>query len=209
MKIKSYKDSCYRSVSEFKGFLLELGIESDTEYILSDIINNHFTNKMIIREIRKRKKLLVDIMLKIEDLIEGATTLNEIEDLIVSYNMIMPSKNSSVTNYKKRLFKSLLKKRRMDDELYCVIRHLIGHNKKITDYLLRELCNDDSHYYNTMMVITSCIEKRYNDAFNYLDDVINSVPIRYQKELYMYKPTKFSRTMSQNVCTTLNTVYIA
>lgn len=209
MKYRSYQNSIERSVSEIKAFLLSLELEGKLDYELSDIMKRNYNKRKLIKDIKKRNELLWAIMKRSELLIAASTSLEEIENIIVLYNILVPKNHPRVKQYKSMLFDSLIEKRNMDESLYCVIRHLIGNKKTEVTFLMKYLCNENTMHYHKMMVAVACIEHRYNDAYNHLSLVANDINENYQKALYLYKPSRYSKAISNNVCTSLKSIYIS
>lgn len=204
MKWNSYQKNIDKSVKELKSFLV--CVEGYDLYKIGDVVNRNVTKFSLVKDLRSNCHMLSYLRLYIKNRIENANCLEEIEEMLIFYNIFIGSESRSGVLFKRKLLSSLLNEYTFDESLYCVVRHIVGHRIRDVEPFIQYI-SKNNHFYHQMMLKIHCIEEREEKAYVHLKVVGTNIPEQYQKQLYLKHPTKYSRTVSSSICSMMKSAY--
>lgn len=203
--MKKYEIAVEKSVTDVKKFLMMM--DGYDKPKLGEVLNQSIFLKDLITNVQKDVELFSYVKIYLKNKIENACNLNEIEELFVYFNLFIPVDSITSLLFKRKILTQLLNRYYFNEQLYCVIRHITGYSTNDIEPFVEYIVKGKNDLYHHMMIAIHCIEKRYNEAYPHLKVVGVDVLEVYQKQLYLYKPFKYSRIMSSNICSTLKTAY--
>lgn len=210
MKIQSYERVIDKDIIEIKTYLLEIS-EGYWMQDIHDLVNASMDRVIIKKKLNQRKDLQLVVFSKIKKLIDQSVSYNEMENHLVMMNLLLEQYYQPLVIYKYNLLNHIINAGGFNEEIYCLLRHLIKFNANRIDIFIEALASrlnlsiERYHYLATYILL---IEKKYKKAYLHLEYVTFDAKLkRYLPALYNYSPWLYHR-YSKKIHMPLNPILV-